>query len=232
MRKNTECLLFYVKSPEPGKVKTRLAQTIGHEQAAELYKCFIQDLSDMLSGLPKQVCVCYTPDKAGAYFREWLGSNFFYAPQQGHDLGERMKRSFEQAFQQGFERVLIVGSDLPDLPAEIVSQAFDGLRHFDAVIGPALDGGYYLLGFTKEGFSPNAFDDISWSTSIVFEQTRKKLDEDRLRYSILAEWNDIDTLLELERFALRCRKNDTVARHTRNYCRTLTEIRVKEGEDV
>ncbi len=227
MMKNTECILFYVKYPEPGKVKTRLAKGLGDERAVELYKRFIQDLNEMLSDIPQQVCVCYAPDKAEPYFRERLGNDFLYAPQQGIDLGERMKHSFQQAFQEGFERVAIVGSDSPDLSAQIVSQAFDELGRSDAVIGPALDGGYYLLGFRKERFFPDVFDDMSWSTSIVFDQTRKKLDEALLRYSVLAEWNDIDTLLELERFIHRCQQNGSGARHTQAYCRTLTQINVK-----
>lgn len=216
-----ECLLFYVKSPENGKVKTRLARDIGDEHATELYKCFILDILATLATLPQRVCLCYTPEDAEFDLKKWLAEAYLYMRQQGSDLGERMCHSFYEAFQRGFERVVLIGSDLPDIPAQYIGRAFENLRTSDVVIGPAVDGGYYLLGFRQEAFLPGVFKDISWSTNIVFDQTLKTIRQAALNYSILPEWYDVDNLAELEQLYARNQQTPQRAQHTIAYWRTV-----------
>ncbi len=212
-----ECILFYVKFPENGKTKTRLAKGLGDGHAVGLYRCFILDMLNMLATIPQQVCVGYFPEHAGSYFKEWLGKAYLYFPQKGTDLGERMKHSFQQAFQQGFEKVVIIGSDLPDLPSDIIAKAFEELRSFDTVIGPAVDGGYYLLGFHHDTFFPEVFEDITWSTSAVFDQTLKKFEQFGLTFSILSEWHDIDTFFELQQLYNKHRHTNRKTTKTISY---------------
>ena len=222
--KTKESVLFYVKLPENGKTKTRLAKDIGDEHAVELYKCFILDMIETLSEIPPTVAVCYTPNHAGSYFREWLGEEYVYFPQQGRDLGERMRDSFQQAFRQGFEKAVVIGSDLPDLPAHILMKAFEDLDSFDTVIGPAVDGGYYLLGFRHDTFSPGVFEDINWSTTSVFDQTLKKIQQAELTFSILPEWHDIDNLSELRQLYNQHQQTERKLTNTMSYLHKMKEV--------
>jgi rSAM/selenodomain-associated transferase 1 len=215
---NTECILFLVKYPEKGSVKTRLATILGDEHAVGLYKCFILDMLATLETTSAVICLCYTPDHAEQHFRTWLGNHYLYMAQQGNDLGERMQHAFQEAFQRGFERVLILGSDLPDLPSYCITRAFDQLRAFDSVIGPSGDGGYYTLGFQKETFSPEVFQGILWSHSSVYAETFKKLEQENVTFFILPSWNDIDNLDELQQWYTRNRSDETTrAKHTMQY---------------
>ncbi|MBD3308960.1 DUF2064 domain-containing protein [candidate division KSB3 bacterium] len=197
------CLLFYLKFPERGKVKTRLARDIGDEHAVELYCCFIRDMLETLAQIPQQICLCYAPQTAEPRFRRWLEGDFVYLPQHGNNLGERMGNSFQGAFRLGFERVVLIGSDLPDLPAQYVEMAFERLESYKSVIGPSGDGGYYLLGFRRETFVPEVFQDIGWSQSSVYEETLTKLTRHGTDFLALPVWHDIDNLSELHQWYSR-----------------------------
>ncbi len=196
-----ECLIFYVKLPKEGYVKTRLAQDIGNEHAVNLYRCFILDLTSTLQKLSQDVIFCYSPQDAESFFRSWLGdkfdssfghNGFNYVPQSDADLGTRMRHSFEQAFKNGYKRAVLIGSDSPDLPKEILELAFVKLKTYDAVIGPATDGGYWLIGFNSKGFCPSVFEQISWSSETVFGETMKKLSQTKSSVALLPKWIDID----------------------------------------
>jgi rSAM/selenodomain-associated transferase 1 len=125
----------------------------------------------------------------------------------GDELGDRMKNAFQWAFSRGHSRVILIGSDLPDLPAEIINDAFASLNNHDAAIGPALDGGYYLIGFRNDAFSPRIFDDIPWSTSAVFARTIEILREEGRDVRQLRFWKDIDTPEDIIYFIERNRGN-------------------------
>jgi rSAM/selenodomain-associated transferase 1 len=214
----TECIVFLVRYPEKGSVKTRLATTLGDEHAVGLYTCFILDMLATLETTSATICLCYTPDHAEGHFRTWLGNHHLYMAQQGHDLGERMRHAFQDAFQKGFERVLILGSDLPDLPSYCIIRAFDQLQTFDSVIGPSGDGGYYALGFQRATFCPEVFQDILWSHSSVCAETLKKLEQKNVTFFVLPSWNDIDNLDELQQWYTRNRSAQTTrAKHTMHY---------------
>jgi rSAM/selenodomain-associated transferase 1 len=219
-------VLFYVKFPEYGKVKTRLANDIGHDHALDLYKCFLLDMLTMLESAVlcsdnMQICICYAPETAEPAFRALFGENYHYFPQQGNDLGERMQQSFQHAFHSGLDRAVLIGSDLPDLPVRIVTTAFERLNRFDIVIGPSGDGGYYLLGFRQKTFFPEVFQGITWSTAMVCAETLKKIEQAGYSVSLLPEWKDIDHYTDLQRFYVRNQHQPEQATNTMAYLRRI-----------
>jgi rSAM/selenodomain-associated transferase 1 len=121
-------------------------------------------------------------------------------PQKGHDLGERMKQSFITMFQLGYDSCVIIGSDIPDLPVSVLYDAFERLKTAETVIGPATDGGYYLIGFQRFHLCNSVFQNIDWSTDRVFHQTLNILEQKGLRVHILRKWWDIDDIKELKDF--------------------------------
>jgi len=147
-----------------------------------------------LDSLSCDTIVCFTPADAETDFKEWLGPERTYFPQEGGDLGERMSNAFRQAFCRGYQRVILIGSDSPDLSAAILDEALDSLDDNDAVIGPSRDGGYYLIGFRDDSFKPEVFEGIEWSMETVLETTLRNLENNWDQVHMLQEWNDIDTM--------------------------------------
>jgi uncharacterized protein len=194
------CLLFFVKNPEQGKVKTRLAASIGNERALKFYKVFLLNILSNLNKGTFLFYLCFFPADALESLRQWLGEDYLYTPQQGEDLAERMKNGFMEAYTMGFKRVVLIGSDIPDLPLEFIEEAFTSLKEKDAVIGPSLDGGYYLIGFKDKTFSSQVFKGIPWSTERVFEQTTKILEREGLTVHTLQPLRDIDKVEDLRNF--------------------------------
>lgn len=195
--KNDALILFFVKYPEPGEVKTRLAARIGPDMAADLYGNFVLDLLEKLESTKLPFTICLYPEKKRELFMGWLGDGYEYILQKGADLGERMVTAFLEAFVGGHRRVILVGSDFPDLPQSFLDASLGALNTHDAVIGPATDGGYYLIGFRKETFFRQAFEGMHWGTEGVFRQTLSILKDHRKRVYVLPVWNDIDTLEDL-----------------------------------
>lgn len=185
---NNKHLIIFVKNKIEGKVKTRLAAGIGQQKAMEVY--------DKLLDHTHLASRCLTCEKT-VYFSEfiekegiWADGNFALALQRGRELGERMYQAFDSQFAKGAERVCIIGSDTFEITPEIIRSAFEALKENDVVIGPAQDGGYYLLGMKE--LQPELFQHKSWSTESVLDQTISDLDRLHLRYSLLPELNDID----------------------------------------
>jgi hypothetical protein len=157
-----------------------------------------------------EVSVMVHPGEYCEQFSKLFGGGRKCFPQHGADLGERMRNALLQAFDFGYRKVLLIGSDLPDLPADIIAGAFDALERHDAVVGPAGDGGYYLIGFTPSGMLPVAFDDMPWGTGEVFDRTVEALRANGRRVHLLCEWNDIDTVDDLDELVQRnmgCRRD-------------------------
>ncbi len=212
-----ECLLFYAKWLEQGKVKTRLARYLGDIHAVGLYRCFILDMLEALAGNPQPIYICYTPKDAELNFKHWLGTTCHYLPQSGQNLGEKMQHSFQQAFQLGFQSVCLVGSDLPALPPEYVNEAFERLHHYDSVIGPSDDGGYYLIGFRQTTFFPEIFQNIQWSQNTVWQETLRKYTQHRTTFFTLSPWNDLDNLCDLKQWYKYHFENEKLAPRTCAY---------------
>jgi rSAM/selenodomain-associated transferase 1 len=199
---NKSIILLFIKAPFKGLVKSRLAAAVGEEAALQLYKNFILDIIDALvtSGYPFRICF-YPPDTEEA-ITTWLVGHPVM-PQDGNDLGERMELAFKKVFSDGFSSAILIGSDIPDLAPAVFHEAFQSLNENDAVIGPAADGGYYLIGFNQRSFLPRIFRGISWSTDLVFQETMDILEESSLRVHLVPQWKDVDTLEDLKAFFKR-----------------------------
>jgi uncharacterized protein len=215
------CLLIFLKSPDAKKIKSRLAKSIGEKHARSLYKCFVSDLLDAMDTGTYRLVICFHPPGGGQHVKKWLGKGCSYVKQKGKHLGERMQKALEECFADGFEQVILIGSDIPDLHAGIVDQAFDSLDHSDAVIGPAVDGGYYLIGFNSGAFMAEAFRNIPWGTDIVFKRTCEILADKDLRFQILPPWRDIDTIEDLQSFVRQHRDTPFAESKTMQYAMSL-----------
>lgn len=198
-----QCLMVLAKAPERGKVKTRLARDIGKDAAAGLYRAFVSDLLRMLSRTPYPVFIHFWPPAAGSRMRDWLGPGYELIPQSGGDLGERMAAAFSRAFAGDFRQAVLIGSDLPDLPASLIHDAFAALTKTPAVIGPSEDGGYFLVGFNRDAFLPAVFSGVNWGSSTVLSETAALFEKNQVPVSYLRQWGDIDTRADLLQLARR-----------------------------
>ena len=186
------CLVMFVRFPGRGQVKSRLAKDLGEEAATNLYRCFVEDLLERFSKEDYRLRIAFYPAEKEREIREMLGHEFSYIPQAGEDLGERMKLSFLRCFSEGVRSVVLIGSDIPDLPARIVDEAFRALDKYEAVIGPSVDGGYYLLGFKQDTFNGDVFMGLSWGAEMVFQETMNILHIAGALVHVLPVWWDID----------------------------------------
>lgn len=187
----------FAKYWEPGHVKTRLAAMIGSEASSRLYLALVRCLLHRLAGLADRRVLAFTPAERRGEFAAVAGDAWQLEPQVEGDLGERMRHYFEQAHRSGARRVVLLGSDSPNVPLAYVAQAFELLEQKPVVIGPSADGGYWLLGTSRP--DPPIFDRIAWSTEAVFQQTTRRLDTAAWPYAVLQPWYDVDELADLVR---------------------------------
>lgn len=198
----SECILFFVKYPEPGEVKTRLAEDTSPEGAAEFYRVFVEEkFAELDESCEADILVFYTPENIRNQMGAWLGRDTRYLAQKGAELGRRMENAFREAFFMGYEKCVLVGSDVPGLNTDIITVALQSLTPETASIGPADDGGYYLIGFHKKGFVPEVFREMEWSTEHVFQNTVDRLDGLGVEWVELDRLEDTDTLDDVETLA-------------------------------
>jgi uncharacterized protein len=195
-------LLIFVRFPERGVVKTRLIGDLGEERALSFYRSFVADTIVLAHQTGYPSVVFFHPPETENQMVDWLGHDLVCEKQQGHDLGERMYGAFEKAF-TNHGRVVLIGSDCPDLPPDILHEAFAALRAEDAVIGPSYDGGYYLIGFASGRLLQAPFCGIPWGSNRVYDITVSILKENSLRVHVLPQWHDIDIPDDLEAFRSR-----------------------------
>lgn len=198
-----QALMVFAKAPVEGAVKTRLAADIGTKAATKLYQAFVADLLGMLSNTAYPIQIHFSPPDAGLQMTEWLGAGYKLVPQAGSDLGERMAAAFAWAFSTNIKRAVLIGTDSPDLPESFIHEAFNALATHDAVMGPSHDGGYFLVGFTRQGFLPAAFRGVHWGTPAVFSETHQIFVQNDMPVRYLREWWDIDTHDDLIEFVRR-----------------------------
>ena len=203
-------ILLFIKAPFEGQIKSRLAASIGNDAALEIYQRFVLDTLATVGalGIPLRIC-CYPPD-AVALICSWLGTELAYMPQQGNDLGERMEQAFEEVFHEGYDRAVLIGSDIPELSLAVLREALAALDTHDAVLGPAADGGYYLIGFTAKSFLPPVFYDIAWSTNTVCDETLGRFKRSGTPVHLLPKLHDVDTKDDLA-FFFKQHRSDPVA---------------------
>ena len=203
-----KCIIIFLKYPEVAKVKTRLAKSIGKENAVELYKNFILDILNKLNNLNSEICIYFYPKDKAFQLKSWLG-NYEYCAQEGNNIGERMKNAFCNQFNKGFHSVVILGSDLPDIDPKLINDSFNLLNKNDVIIGPTFDGGYYLLGLKKSAFLGNEFTGIDWSTNRVFNQTMSILEKNMCKVHKTKISRDIDNIDDLIDFYNRNKNQST-----------------------
>lgn len=197
------CTLLFLRAPEKGRVKTRLAATLGEDITLTLYRLFVKDILETLTQAGYPVILCGYPEEKLAGISTWLGPALPCWSQFGNDLGGKMANAFSRAFSEGFDRVVLVGSDIPDLPPRIIRDAFSALGKEGAALGPATDGGYYLIAFRRSAFLPEAFKNISWSTGQVLAQTLAVFSDNGTPVRLLEQWRDIDTLEDIKALSAR-----------------------------
>jgi len=183
-----EALIIFAKKPELGKVKTRLAATIGNEQTLFIYQKLIEHTITVTKELSVDKIVFYSDSIVEK--DNWDSGIYQKKLQSGNDLGDRMKNAFKSSFTAGYEKVVIIGTDCFELNETLINKAFERLNNYDAVIGPAKDGGYYLLGL--KNFNPSLFENIEWSTDKVLKQTIEFSKQLNLSVFLLPELSDID----------------------------------------
>lgn len=189
-------IIIFVRNPELGKVKTRLAKDIGDEQALNVYKELLLHTHDITRGFAGDRFVYYADSVTEIDL--WENSLYQKKLQEGEELGDRMMLAFFDLFQQGYSKLVIIGSDCPELSASIIEETFVRLDDADVVIGPSSDGGYYLLGMKT--LIPELFKNKQWSTDTVLADTIKNTVTLKKECSFLPELSDIDTAGDLYRF--------------------------------
>ena len=189
-----EVVLVFQKNEVLGKVKTRLASGMGELRALEIYRQLVQMTYSALAEVPASIWT---------YFSDFIPEtvNFPIAKsfaQEGQDLGERMAGAFARSFEMGMDKVVLIGTDCPTLQSQHLNEAFEALTDSDLVLGPATDGGYYLIGMKRR--ADYLFEGISWSTSQVLTETLNVASQHGLTTTLLQELNDIDTSEDWERY--------------------------------
>ncbi|NNE32823.1 MAG: glycosyltransferase [Winogradskyella sp.] len=187
-------LIVFTRNPELGKCKTRLAKTLGDESALKIYNYLLKHTASVSANVSADRFVFYS--EAINHDDIWETDTFYKKLQQGDDLGERMYNAFSELFQSGYKKVIIIGSDLLDLNEHIIDDAYDQLDKNEVVIGPAKDGGYYLLGLNT--LHDSIFKNKQWGTDTVREETLKDLENSSVH--LLKILNDIDTFEDMNHY--------------------------------
>ena len=208
-RRSRNAYVIFTREPVPGKTKTRLMPYYTADQCAELHKCFIRDIAREMKGSDFDIVVAYTGGDP-VFLREVFGRKAAFIGQRGDGLGEKMENAIADVLAMGYERVVLTGTDIPELEAETIETAFAMLSASDVVIGPTSDGGYYLIGMSS--IHHEAFDVKLYGVSSVFEETVSSMKEAGLCVSIVDEYSDIDTKEDLAGFRRRAREDAVLRR--------------------
>ena len=185
-------LIIFTRNPILGKVKTRLAKSVGNEIALEIYQFLLNKTREVTLNLPADKLVFYSEEITNKDI--WDATIYKKELQKGTDLGAKMSNAFKTCFKNGYEKVVLIGSDLFDLEEFHIREAFEKLEKNDAVIGPALDGGYYLLGLKK--MHPTIFMNKNWGTATVRKNTMKNLE--KVNVHLLPILNDVDVIEDIK----------------------------------
>jgi len=195
-QKNT--LIIFLKYPEAGKVKTRLAKDLGNQKAADIYSHIAEQIIDnVLDANNYHTIIFYNPPDKENEIKNWIGKKeLLFSPQRGDTLGEKISNAFKEVFSSEAENAVIIGTDCIDVSSKTINLAISSLHNRDVVLGPAEDGGNYLLGLNRQ--RPEIFQDIEWGTNRVLDQTIERVKEKKLTYELLQTLKDIDTIDDLD----------------------------------
>jgi len=190
-------IIVFAKEPLPGTVKTRLAPPLNDIEAAGFAGALIRDtinMVDSLKGPIKKELHCHPPG-AIAYFERVSGPGWIVKPQKGKGLGERLSNAFDDLLNKNGPPAVIIGTDSPGLPASFIDASIKALKEYDIVLGPASDGGFYLVGAKR--YYPELLEKINWSTSSAFSDIIRNINSLKLTFHALPEWSDIDNIDDL-----------------------------------
>jgi rSAM/selenodomain-associated transferase 1 len=189
-------VVVFAKAPVPGRVKTRLAEAIGANAAADLHRAFLADLAETVASTGATGYLALAGDEHHTGFDPYREHGFDFVTQGQGDLGDRLARVTSDLFARGHNKVVVVGSDSPTLQARHFAEAFAALERVPVVLGPSFDGGYYLIGLDSP--YPEVFADIAWSTTAVASQTLSRCRQHGLLWDLLGFWYDVDTIDDLD----------------------------------
>jgi rSAM/selenodomain-associated transferase 1 len=215
-------LVIFAKAPIPGEVKTRLCPPLTPDEAATLHGSFVLDMLERTKvavaklQLPFHRFLACAPSSALAFFKimeERQGIRLL--DQVGEDLGERMHRTCVDLFAKGYEQVIIVGTDIPTLPLTVYQEAFAMLGRSNVVLGPALDGGYYLIGLSQP--AEKLFAGVPWSTDRVLAVTQQQAKTLGLSVGLTTAWRDVDTIADLQALITECREDNKKPKQDRTF---------------
>lgn len=190
------CIILFIKAPETGFVKTRLAKDVGNKKACEIYKYLAEKTIEQIKTTDADFEIHFFPEKSIGTIKTWLVKDYEFYPQTGNDLGDKMKNAFMHVFEKGYQKIILAGSDIPELTTRIFESAFQHIQG-NPVLGPCEDGGYYLIGMDRTSFDASFFQNISWSTETVLKETVKQMKEKGFDPYFLPLLNDIDTVADL-----------------------------------
>lgn len=221
-----KAIVLMAREPKPTCVKTRLTPPLDPADASRIYHSFLLDKIDQVCGIDGVGrFVAYTPDSSREFFSTIVPRNFRLFPQEGGDLGERLANVSGSLLDEGYDGVVLMDSDTPNLPSSFIISGLEALNENDLVVGPCEDGGYYLIGLNRK--TPEIFQDIPWSTPEVAQTTMGRSLALDLKAVMLQKWYDIDTFDDLKRLKREMDasfENSDLYLHCRNTYRTLSEI--------
>ena len=198
-------LAVFAKYWEPGHVKTRLGARIGDQVASTIQREFLGHLLHRFRSTADCRTLVFWPPEKEREFQEFIPRQWGMACQKAGELDTKLSHFLKSRFPQHPERMVVVGADSPDLPQEFLGEAFGLLNRHNVVLGPSLDGGYYLVGLNA--YVP-IFDDIAWSTAAVFDQTVEHLRRQEIDFAVLKAWEDVDDWPSLQSLLHRLQKNE------------------------
>ena len=194
---NKSLLIIFVKNLNSGKVKTRLAKTLGDKKALQIYQEMLQKIKETIQYLPFEKAVFYSDEIVEDDI--WDSGSYKKFVQEGKNIGERMQNAIEQAYNDGYDKISLIGSDCYQITSSIVMDSFRLLNDYNVVLGPSQDGGYYLIAMT--GLYNGLFEGKDWSTDKVLNQTKSDLEGYDIKHTFVAELNDIDDEEDLKQVA-------------------------------
>lgn len=218
-----EALVIFAKAPIPGQVKTRLIGTLTAEQAMELYVCFLKDTFALMEEVQEEreylsLILCYSPPEELEAFEVVDLDGCLMLAQRGGDLGERLQNCFIDLAELGFTATVIIGADSPSLPPEIIIEAFEHLeKRKPIVVGPATDGGFYLIGMDK--VHPQILEKMDWDTENTLSQLKNRAGHSKFEITLLPEWYDVDTPADIEHLRLEIKAEKINPKNTGRYLR-------------
>ena len=226
-------IAIFARAPQPGKVKTRLAQSVGEVAAREIYKAMLRDVfeySCVASRMQNaEVVVFHTPNDAFSRDENslralWSGAHL---AQSDGDLGDKLCDCFQILRENGAQKIVVIGSDAPDLPPDYLTQAFDELKTCDLVFGAAQDGGFYLVGASCQIDSAfrSAFHGVRWSSENTLRDVLHNIEDKSAQF--LKPWRDVDTIDDLRALRNRLRDGESVAPHTHRVLDALFDTKTK-----